>query len=322
MNIVAVDLGGTNLRAAMYDLSAVVGDAVPVPVKEHREQLGDDFDPARVATRIAGLVQTVSGQGSQSVVGVAVAGMLRGTTGIVANAPNLGWRDVPFRDLLAARLGRETLLVNDVNAIAYGEYAFGAGRGVRDVLCVFAGTGVGGGFVAAGQLVEGGSNAAGEIGHTKVSLAPDAPPCACGSRGCVEAYAGGRTLMERIQRDLRAKIPDAARVGTLAGSIDAAHAGHLDQAAAQGDPYAIAILDEVTPLLGMVIANAVTLLNPSRLVLGGGMWTRSPEFARRVRSAYERCVGGPAGEACAVVATALGDDAGLLGAAALVASRR
>lgn len=308
---IGVDLGATNLRVALVD--------PPERARELRVELGGDTWPESVADRLAAAVAEVAPDAPGTPVGVGVAGMLRGHTGVVANAPNLGWRDVDFRALLRARLpDRRVDLYNDLNAIAYGEFMWGAGRGATDVLCVYVGSGVGGGIVAGGRLVDGASNAAGEIGHVKVARGPDARACGCGARGCLEAYVGGHRLTDRARADLAAGVRSRA-VELAGGDATKVHPGHLDRAAADGDPYAVALWDEIAPLLGDVLASAVTILNPGRLILGGGVWTGAPELRRRVLAAYHARVNAASGEACMVVDAALGDDAGILGAAALVA---
>src|SRR5262249_4907732 len=162
------------------------------------------------------------------------AGMLRGWSGVVVNAPNFGWREVDFRALLRGRLGERVELYNDLNAIAFGEATSGAARGARDVLCVFVGTVVGGGLVVEGKLSIGATHLAGEIGHSKV--VPNGRQCGCGQRGCVEAYTSGRNLALRAREEL--SRGERSLAVQLAGAVDKVHAGHLDEAARAGDPYA------------------------------------------------------------------------------------
>lgn len=310
---VGIDLGATHLRAALLQPAP----ASPVRLRELRVELLGGTRPDPVADRLAEAVAEVAGDAPEAPIGVGVAGMLRGHTGIVANAPNLGWRDVPFRALLKDRLpGRRIELVNDLNAIAYGEFLWGAGRGAADVLCVYLGSGMGGGIVAGGRLVEGAANAAGEIGHIKVVRGPSARACGCGGRGCVEAYVGGHRLTERARSELKAGARSGA-VDLAGGDLNAVHPGHLDRAAAAGDPYACALWAEIAPHLGGVLASTVTLLNPGRLVMGGGVWTGAPELRRRVIDVYLEQVTAEAAASCEVVDAGLGDQAGILGAAAL-----
>jgi glucokinase len=308
---VGVDLGGTNGRAARIDLETmtVLEEAKePVPAEGRA--------PEAVADLVARLVQKVDPEGKRAGAGVGFAGMLRGWSGVVQNAPNFGWREVDFRALLRARIDPRVELYNDLNAIAFGEATAGAARGARDVLCVFVGTGIGGGLVVNGELAIGASHLAGEIGHTKV--VPNGRLCGCGQRGCVEAYASGRNLANRAREDLSSG--ERSLAVQLAGAVDQVHAGHLDEAARAGDLYAVALWNEVAPLLGTVLANAVTLLNPARLVLGGGAWEGSPGLRKLVLAAYQGAVNAPSGEACQLVDSTLGDAAGVIGAAALIGS--
>ncbi len=312
---VGIDLGATNIRVALVDTQPR-SRLVPELSGEEKRKL-PATDPDTVVGVIADALATlasVAPAAASAPVGIGVAGMLRGDTGIVDNAPNLGWRDVDFGGLLEARApGHRFELNNDVNAITFGEYAYGSGRGARDILCVFMGTGIGGGIVEGGHLVKGASHIAGEIGHTKVVWGEAARPCACGLRGCIEAYAGGKNLAQRA-RDEASPVALA-----IAGGRDAIHGGHIDEAARRGDPWAVALWDEVAPLLGVVLANAVTLLNPGRLILGGSVAWGTPDLMRRARAAYQATVNVPSGAACTLVEAQLGDAAGILGSAALAA---
>jgi glucokinase len=245
--------------------------------------------------------------------------MLKGDTGIVENSPNLGWRNIDLRGLVERRLpGRRIVLANDVDAIAYGEYRFGAGVGTEHLLCIYAGTGIGGGIVAGGRLITGASGNAAEIGHNKVAWGPRARPCGCGLNGCIEAYAGGKNLAARARAELSAGARSLA-VELAGGDPANVHAGHLDEAAAQGDPYALALWDEIAPLFGLVVANAVSLLNPARVIFGGGVLWNAAELRGRVLEFYRLMVNPPSGNACEIVEAELGEAAGILGSASLAA---
>ena len=308
MRAVGVDLGATNARVALVEVDTgtiLVETKVP----------WNDRSPETVAKIVGAAVKHVDPNGERVGVGVGFAGMMRGWTGVVVIAPNFGWREVDFRSMLRAEVGERCEVYNDLNAIAYGEAIYGGARGVRDVLCVYVGTGVGAGIVVNGQLDSGATHLAGEIGHTKV--VPAGRLCGCGMRGCLEAYASGRNIQKRAQEELRSG--ERSLAVELAGGIDHVHAGFLDEAARRGDFYAGRLWEEVSTLLGMALANAVTLLNPSRLVMGGGVWQGAPELARRSIARLFEFVNQPSREGFEVVDTALGDSAGMLGAAALIA---
>lgn len=318
---IGIDLGGTNLRAAVYeDPLALFTTADPVPLRHHRELTGEARSPEAIADRLAAVIHDIAADLPGTIpAGIGFAGMLRGHAGVVAQSPHLQWRDVALGDLMRARLGARfpIQIHNDVNAITYGEHAIGAGRGARDVLAVFVGTGIGGGIISRGELVVGGDHCAAEIGHMKVVLDEGARQCACGLRGCVEAYAGGSFLQARIREDLEAGA--SSRVLALAGDAASAEMSHVDRAAAEGDAYAIALYSEVAPLLGTTLANAVTLLNPERLILGGGVLSRTPVLRDRVVTAFEARCNPPALASVEVTDAALGDDAGIVGSALLAA---
>jgi glucokinase len=313
---VGVDLGGSNLRVAAFR------DADASPICQHKEAVGEPRDPDTIVERLAAAIGAIAAQAGAAAdeevpVGVGIAAMLRDRHGNVANSPHLRWRDVDFGARLAARLGNRHPLgvYNDVNAIAYGEFGLGAGAGAHDMLAVFVGTGIGGGLVVDGRLAEGSTSCAGEIGHTKVRWDDDAMPCACGQRGCVEAYCGGAFLQRRIRAELAAGASPSTVA--LAGRADVATAGHVDDAAAAGDPWALALWAELAPLLGVTLANAVALLNPDRLVIGGGVLSRTPLFREQVLAALAVACPVALFEPLTVVDAALGDDAGLVGAALL-----
>jgi glucokinase len=309
---IGIDLGGTNLRVATVDDGATL-------LEVRKEQVGEPRDPHTVVERCATLVEELAGTARGVSVGIGIAAMLRDRQGTVANSPHLRWRDVPFGTLLAQRLGSRFALgvYNDVNAIVYGESVAGAARGCRDVLGVFVGTGIGGGLIVNGALVEGTSNCAGEIGHTKIRWDDDAAPCACGSRGCIEAYVGGSYVQARIRRELAAGAQSSAVA--LAGGIDHVTPGHIDQAAAEGDDYALALWTELAPLLAVTLGNAVAVLNPERLVLGGGMLGRTPTLYQLVETTLMVAGNAPSLEPLSVELAQLGDDAGLVGSAHLAA---
>src|SRR5512145_252737 len=198
-----VDLGGTNARAAVVDTDS--GEIVAA----HKEPLRDRA-PSRVvevvshALREAASAAGVDPARSRSV-GVGVAGQCLGASGVVLNAPNLGWRDVAFGDMLRAAVGVPVRIANDLSVAAWGEKRFGAAKGLSDVVLVFVGSGVGAGLILGGRLHEGAQGVAGEFGHLKVRPArPEAAPrrCGCGETGCLEAYTSGVNVAARVREEI------------------------------------------------------------------------------------------------------------------------
>jgi glucokinase len=314
---VGVDLGGTNVRAAVVD--ADTGEIVAA----HKEPLADRT-PASVVTVVRHALESAASAagislGASGAVGVGVAGQCLGTTGVVMNAPNLGWRDVPFGDLLAAAVGVPVKVANDLAVAAWGEKRFGAARGIEDVVLVFVGSGVGSGLILGGRIHHGADGVAGEFGHVKVR--PSRPEtkqrlCGCGQMGCLEAYTSGMNVAARVREELEAGAHTviAERAG---GDLSRVSAAMVEDAARAGDPYALALWDEVGELLGTAVANLVTLLNPARLILGGGVLLGCPGLSRLVRRTFDERVSRSAVRGLTIEHAWLGDDAGVIGAALL-----
>jgi glucokinase len=313
-----VDLGGTNARAALVDPST--GAVVAAHKVAHAERTPEAV-VATIATAVREAVRVAGVDlGSLAAAGVGVAGQCLGRTGTVINAPNLGWRDVSLGAPLRAALGLEVRVINDLSAAAWGERRFGAARGVDDVVLVFVGSGVGSGLILGARLHEGGRGVAGELGHIKVAARGATPRrCGCGEWGCLEAYAGGMNLAARLREEtaegragavLQAAGGDPARLS--ASAVEAAYIG--------GDPYARELWAEVGELVGTACANLVTLLNPLRLVLGGGVLLGCANLERIVRAHLADRVLRAARRDFEVRRAELGDDAGVVGAALLGAA--
>ncbi|MBK9516050.1 MAG: ROK family protein [Anaeromyxobacter sp.] len=310
-----VDLGGTNARAALVDQAT--GEVVASHKLRHQER-----EPAAVARTVAAAVAEAARQAGVAVAalggaGVGVAGQCLGSTGVVLNAPNLGWREVAFGALLAAELRLPVRIANDLSVAAWGERAFGAARGVDDAVLAFVGSGVGAGLILGGRLHDGASGVAGELGHIKVAPRGAAPrQCGCGEWGCLEAYVGGMNLAARVREDL-AEGKGAAVLAAAGGDPSKVSASAVEAAYTGGDPYARELWSEAGELLGTALANLCTLLNPARLVLGGGVLLGCPHLLRISHAhLHDRTLRAARG-ALVVVPAGLGDDAGVVGAALL-----
>ena len=252
-------------------------------------------------------------------IGIGVAGQVDPETGAVVFAPNLNWRDVPLRADLERACGLPVVVTNDVRAALWGEWLFGAGRGGRDLICIFVGTGIGGGIVCDGRVLEGCSNTAGEIGHITVDLR--GPLCKCGNRGCMEALAGGWAIARRAQESVKADpVRGSAILNRAGGKIEEITAKTVVHAFYDGDPLAITILDEATDALAAGIAALVNALNPCEIILGGGIIEGMPEMVSRIdKGVRNRALSAATGR-LAIVASKLGGEAGIIGAAALAMS--
>jgi glucokinase len=248
-----------------------------------------------------------------------MAGQCLGQTGMVLNAPNLGWRDVPLGELLERATGMKVRIANDLSAAAWGERIFGAARGIDHAVLVFVGSGVGSGLILGGHLHEGYRGVAGVLGHVKVRpMRPTTAPrrCGCGETGCLEAYTSGMNIAARVREELAAGATSAIR-DLVEGDPSRVNATVIDTAHAAGDAYARALWAEVADLLGNAIASVVTLLNPSRVILGGGVILGCPELHGLVRQAFTAQASKSAAIGLSLERAYLGDDAGVIGAALL-----
>ena len=226
---VGVDLGGTKIELAQVDRAGQIRRRLrrPTDVKD---------GPAAVEAEIVAAVRDLrEAAGAPPIgVGVGVAGQIESASGVVRFAPNLGWHDVPLRADLERALGLPVAVTNDVRAATWGEWLHGAGQGCDDLVCVFVGTGIGGGVVSGGRMLIGGSNTAGELGHVTIDL--HGPPCHCGNRGCLEALAGGWAIALRAREVIAADPPAGAALLRLAdGRQDCVTAELVGTAAHAGD---------------------------------------------------------------------------------------
>ncbi|MGH2559937.1 MAG: ROK family protein [Thermomicrobiales bacterium] len=319
-----VDFGGTKVLSAVVDVKT--GEVVGTGKKKTRpadgpgELMARLFDTADDAIKEAGLgatsLESVAG------IGVGIAGQVDTERGILLGAPNLSQATVnlPMADLLTERYGVPAALRNDVQIAAMGEAAFGAGREVEDFLCVFVGTGIGGAIVRDNKLVAGAGGTAGEIGHLVIDA--NGRLCGCGGRGHLEAYASRTAITkallgelhrgrESILRDLLPASPKEEPGGA------AIRSGILAKAVSQKDELVIETITEAGQYLGLGLASAINLLNPTRIILGGGV-IEAVDLLFNVAATRARREALPAAARdVQIVKAGLGDNAGVVGAALL-----
>lgn len=307
--VVAVDLGGTNLRAAVVSEEGSLAE---------RRHVGSDAagGPEAVIQAIADLVNEVAsaaGIPADAAVGVAAPGPLNPETGVVHYTPNLeGWHDVPLGPRLASLTGRPVYLGNDGNCAVLGETWFGSAKGASDVVYLALGTGVGAGIISGGRLVTGKSGLGAELGHVVVAL--DGPRCTCGNIGCLEAFVGGWAITREAGLVARTGDGDAIRQHANGESLTPTV---VARAADAGDPAARAILARAGRALGAAIGGFINTFNPELMVIGGGVATLGESLLVATRETIPM-YSFPAPRATArLVSSALGADTGLLGAAAL-----
>jgi predicted NBD/HSP70 family sugar kinase len=304
IRVVGVDLGGTKVQGVVLH---------GTEVKQDERVETPPGGPDAIVRAIVELVDSLGGTKHADAIGIGVPGAVDHHAGVVRRAPNLPdfGEDVPLASLVADALKVErVVLSNDVGAATVAEHHLGAAKGSDDVLTVFVGTGVGGGLVLGGHAVHGATGAAGEIGHTVV--VDGGRPCGCGKSGHVESYAG-RACIEREARRRHAAGEPTTLV-ELAGD-GRMKSGVLAKALAEGDAMTIELLDEAVRALGAGIASAVALLDLSLVVVGGGVADKlGPAFVARIEEAVRSRLF-LATSPVRVVAAALGDLSGAIGAA-------
>lgn len=305
--VIAVDLGGTNIRAALVARDGAVIRRASMPTEAAA-------GPPAVISRIVRVIQTVSeGADPDTPVGIASPGPLDPRQGVILFTPNLpGWRDVRLVEQVQSHIDRPVALQNDGNCGALGEAYFGSARGVDDLVYLALGTGIGGGVLSNGMLVDGVRGLGAEVGHVVVAL--DGPRCTCGSVGCVEAFASGWAI--RREAELIATTADGDRMRELARGGDI-HAGIVAQAAKDGDPAAARIMDRAGRALGAAIGAFVNIFNPAMVVIGGGVAGVGETLIGPTRAAIPQHSFVDMRNDLTVDYSSLGKDTGLLGAAAL-----
>jgi glucokinase len=303
--VVGLDVGGTKAAGLL------VTEEGDVLTRHVAETPAEDVD-ATMAT-LFDVIDTLRKESDPLAVGIGAAGLVDFDAGLMRFAPNLAWRELPIRDLVAEHTGLPCVLDNDATAACWGEYRFGAGRGYRHMLLVTVGTGIGGGIVADGALYRGRHGFAGEVGHVVVD--PEGPLCGCGNRGCFEQVASGRAL-DRLGQEAANEHPEGL-IARLAGAEEVV-GRKVTEAARQGDIVARRIIEEVGRRLGMGIAGLVNVLDPEIVVVGGGVADIGPALLDPAREAFRATVLAPDHRPeVPIVPAALGNDAGAIGAAAI-----
>jgi glucokinase len=310
--VCAVDLGGTNLRAANVNHEGHIQDRIKQPTPKSA-LAGEIVSAISAATRQCEAVALRRGATIRAV-SVVVPGSVHAETGVIVNAPNIP--SLPGFKLGAAletELGREVLLENDANAAAVGEMWQGAARGCRTIICLTLGTGVGSGIILDGELWRGIDGTAGEIGHTSVDPFGSVQ-CKCGNIGCLEVCASATAVVRMAQE----KLSQTRESKLKSVSPDDLTAEDVYRAAAEGDELALSIFRQVGVYLGVAMAGLVNIFNPETIVVGGGLSAAWEFFGESAKQEVPRRAFPVPAKRCRIVRAQCGDDAGLLGAAQLI----
>lgn len=317
--ILAVDLGGTQIRAALITPDRAVHCRRAVPTQDEE---GVDAVLARIADVAAGVRDDASSRSLPEPIGVCVSspGPLDPWAGVVLMAPNLaGWRDVPLVERISTALDLPTFLERDTNVAVMGEWRYGAARGTRNAIYITVSTGIGGGIIIDGRPLVGPDGTAGEVGHLVIDV--DGPRCGCGGYGHVEAIASG-TALAREGRRLVEADPRSILAG-MAGTADGADidAEMVARAADAGDAACRALLDRAWVAIGALCASLVNLLDPEVIVLGGSIAEHRPRLFEVARGELERRAFGILLDRVRIEPAALGADVSLIGGLPIVNDR-
>lgn len=305
-----VDIGGTKVFAVLVDQDGSV-----------RRRASHPTDPeAGTASIIRGVEQVLHGAGPDllpAAIGVAAAAYVAYPSGRIAFAPNLTYEQPDVVAAVGKRFGVTAIVENDANAAAWAEQQYGAGRGSDDMVMLTVGTGIGGGVVLQGELFRGHRGFAAELGH--IALVDGGPECACGQRGCLEAFASG-TAIGRMAREGIDAAPDSILLGLAGGSPDGITGALVSDAAHAGDGFAAQVLQRAGRWLGVGLASLTDAFDPGLIVIGGGGAAAGWFLLEPARLEMDRRLGRRRPVPPIVPAT-LGNEAGAIGAASLARRR-
>jgi glucokinase len=297
--IIGIDLGGTNLKIALFDHQIRFKSRIFHPTEGFscRENLINGI--ARATLKLIkdnNLVKTdILG------VGLGLPGPIDVEKGVVHFFPNIpGWLNVPLKKILQSRIGLPVFIDNDANLMCLAEYKLGAAKGARNAVCLTLGTGVGGGLIIEGKIFRGSSFAAGEIGHMPIN--EKGPECGCGGMACLESYIGNRRIAKVVKGVFKKDIP-LELVSRMAG---------------KNNKKAIKVWDYVAAKLGLALVGVVNLLNPDRIIIGGGVANAGSFLFSKVEEVIISRAMLVQARQVKVIKARLSNDAGMLGAALLV----
>ena len=299
---IGIDLGGTNIKFGLVKDGKII-QRLTILTKAME-------GPKSVITRIIKGINSLASLTPPCVVGIGVAGLIDHKRGIVHFSPNLpNWQDIPIKDWLCDEIKIPIFVGNDANAFVLGEYCFGAGKGKDSVFGITLGTGVGGGMILNGRLWLGENQAASEIGHTTINLS--GPRCKCGNRGCLERYVGADYIVARTKRRLKTEKSEILKKFLEARQLTPKA---IADAARQGDQLARSIIEETGNYIGVGLANVISLLDPTIIIIGGGVSGFGKLLLDSIqKTTNERIMNFPK-RSIKIVLSKLKNDAGILGA--------
>lgn len=307
--LAGIDIGGTKIAMALATLS---GDIIANRYMPTRPELG----PNAIFENIAAALHELAGENDSAVVAIGVGSPapIDVSNGLIMSPSNLrDWDRFPIVDLLGERFSVPVRLENDANAAALAEYLYGAGRGYENLFYVTISTGIGGGIIINGEIYDGICTAAGEIGHTIVQ--PDGVRCNCGSRGCLETICAGVHIARRTKELLA--TGKSSVIIEMVPDIDQITAKTVVEAVRRNDPLAVGVWEETCRYLAIGLGNAVTLLAPEIVVIGGGIAAAGELLFEPIRRLIPEYVSMIPADRINIAPAALGTESGFRGAVAI-----
>jgi len=317
-HVVGVDLGGTKILAGVFNsqLKCLAREKLTTKAERGAEAVID-----RIAHCVCDAVDECDLSLKQiRGVGIGSPGSIDSDAGKVIFAGNLGWKDVPLRKELEKRLDVPVHVGNDCKNCVLGVHQVEFGGKPRDLIGVFIGTGIGGGFILDGELYTGHGGLAGEVGHMVIDV--DGPKCTCGNKGCFEALASRTAIFRRI-KDAVKDGQKTVLTDMLGPDLDGLRSGDLRKALKRGDKLVEQIIEDAAFYTGLAVSNLVNLFNPELVVIGGGVMEQlADEMLPVIIETAKDCAFAGTTRDLEIVASKLGDDAGIIGGAVLVGLRQ
>jgi len=299
---IGVDFGGTSVKPGVVKEGVILEKGNVIPT------LQDGNVDALIGTIVAEINRLKQRHAQITAVGFGLPGIINPAEGMVVNLTNVkGWHDIPLREIISHKTGLVTNLENDAKAMAYAEWKFGAGGTLPNVVCVTLGTGIGGGLILNGRLYRGARMVAGEIGQSSIDF--QGKDFVYGNKGALEGYVGIWHISERAKEIYRSAGKTLSDEDALPYKLSAA--------ADAGDPLALALWADIGLKLGVGLSNVVWLLNPHRIVIGGGVAKAGERLIGKIRNTIRERTEKTFWESLEIVPATLGNDAGMIGAAAL-----
>lgn len=312
MKAIGVDIGGMTIKVGLVDENGkIIGENRVKTAKTADRCLDNLFLQIRTLLNENNLTEKdIRG------IGVGCPGLVDVEKGVVEHLPNLGWERVPLVALLKEKFRTEIRISNDANVATLGEVLFGAAKGYDSAVMFTLGTGVGGGIVINGKLYEGGKGRGAELGHT--TLIMNGAPCTCGRNGCVEVYVSATALIGQTKAAMLAD-GDSEMWKYVGGDIDAVDGRTAFECEKKGDPAAKRVVDNYVTYLSESIMNMLNIFRPPVFILGGGISKEGKNLTERVTAYLEEfSYGYKFAPKTKIVTATLGNDAGIIGAAALI----